>query len=87
MGATQVASECQLRRVNGGSQERELAFRSQLTTQLTPIRMGVKLWLNGCQDGYARPLASIMPGRTLRDTGHKGLCPVSGVEAGSMGRL
>ena len=27
---------------------------------------------------YARSIASIMPGQTWRDTGHKALCPVSG---------
>eukprot|EP01043_Picozoa_sp_COSAG02_P026383 COSAG02_NODE_1519_length_12168_cov_5.127682_9_plen_111_part_00 len=26
--------------------------------------------------GYARPLASIMPGQTWRDNGHKALCPL-----------
>ena len=27
---------------------------------------------------YARSIASIMPGRTWRDNGHKALCPLSG---------
>ena len=31
---------------------------------------------------YARSIASIMPGQTWRDTGHKALCPVSVLQRG-----